>query len=108
MKAIAARLSALFSWANRGWPTIALQFACAMLLVFGVGCVVEIQWSDFLFGPVFAFFSFLAGEERLPTVGWLCVALGGLLFVLTLPAQRRQFARVRKDQAMLKRQDWRK
>lgn len=108
MKAIAAKLAALFFWANHGWPTIALQAACALLLVFGVGCVAKIEWGDFLFGPILAFFRFLVGEERLSAVGWLCVILGVLLFVLTLPAQRRQFARVRRDQAMLKRQDWRK
>jgi hypothetical protein len=108
MKAIAEKLSSLCSWANHGWPTIALQSACALLLVFGVGCVVEMQWGDFLFGPIFAFFSLLVGEKRLSSVGWLCVTLGVLLFVLTFPAQRRQFTRVRRDQAMLKRQDWRK
>lgn len=76
--------------------------------MFGIGCIVQVQWGDFLFGPIFGFISLLVGEKHLSSIGWICAAASVLLFLLTFPAQRRQFARFRRDQAMLQRQDWRK
>lgn len=103
-----SKLSAFHSWANCGWPAIGLQSASGLLLIFGIGCVAHMRWGDFLFGPLFGFVAMLVGEGRLSLVGWVCLFCSAMLLLLTIPAQRRQFARLRRDQAMLQRQDWRR
>jgi hypothetical protein len=108
MTALRSKLSTFHSWANHGWPSVGFQSAGGLLLVFGIGCIVQVQWGDFLFGPIFGFVSLLVGEKHLSSVGCISVAASVLLFLLTFSAQRRQFARFRRDQAMLQRQDWRR
>jgi hypothetical protein len=103
-----AKIDAFLGWANHGWPTICLQSSAGLLVVFGIGCAVRMQWSDFLFGPVFGLVQHLIGEARLSVVGWTVVAVGILLALLTLPAQRRRAIRIRRDLKMLQRQDWRR
>ena len=94
-------------WANHGWPTIWLQSGGGLLVLFGTVCLLRIE-SAFGLGVIFAFAQLFISESYLSPVGWSCIAIGGLLGVTTIPAQRRRFARFKKDEAMLQRQDWRK
>ena len=103
-----AKLSAFSSWANHGWPTIWIQTAAGFLLAFGLGCVLRMGWTDFLFGPIFGVLVLTIGDPNLPNVGWTCLTLSALLALLTFPAQKRRLASLRKEQAMLERKDWRK
>ena len=102
------RLKAFHAWANHGWPTIWLQSIGGLLVLFGVGCLFRIEPGLFGLGVIFAFAEWLITDRFLSAAGWSCVVIGVLLGLATLPAQRRRFARFKKDQAMLQRQDWRK
>lgn len=102
------KISAFYSWANHGWPTIWLQTGAGLLFVFGVGCVFEMGWSDFLFGPLFGLLALIIGDPNLWIAGSVCLILSVLLVLLTLPAQKRWFASFRAERAMLERQAWRK
>ena len=108
MTAIPSRLKALHAGANHGWPTIWLQAAGGLLFVFGLLCIIRVQPDTFAFGVMFAFAQLFIPDAYLSSVGWSCLIGGVLLGVVTFPAQRKQFTRFKKDQAMLQRQDWRK
>ena len=105
-----SRLKALVSWANHGWIAIWLQFSGAVLLVFGILCVLEMRPGIFAYGEgvILAFTQFLIPDADLPAVGWSCIGLAVFLALLTITAQRTQLARFKRDQTMLQRQDWRK
>lgn len=108
MSPLLTRLKALHAWANHGWPTLWLQGATGLLMVFGVICVLQIESDPFAFGGLFAFVQHFIPPAHLPAIGWSSVATAVLLGLVTLPAQRKQLARLRRDRAMLQRQDWRK
>jgi len=102
------RLKELLARANHGWPAIWLQAAGGVLFAFGLLCILRMQPEVFGFGAIIAFTQHFVPDAYLSTVGWACVVVGVLLGTATLPAQRKQIQRFRRDQAMLQRQDWRK
>jgi hypothetical protein len=108
MSAISSRLKELHTRANHGWPTIWLQSAGGLLFLFGLLCIIRVQPDVFAFGVIFAFAQLFIPDAYLSSVGWSCLVAGVLLGIATFPAQKKQLARFKKDQAMLQRQDWRK
>jgi len=108
MLSILIRLKALHARLNHGWPAIWLQSVGGLLFIFGFLCLIRVQPDVFALGVVFAFAQRFIPDSHLVSVGWSCVTGGVLPGIVTFSAQRRQFARFKKDQAMLQRQDWRK
>jgi hypothetical protein len=106
--AILQKLKRLHARANQGWLTIWIQTTGGLLVAFGFLCVIRVQPDAFAFGVIVAFAQLFVPEAYLSSVGWSCIIGGLLLGIVTIPAQREQFVRFKKERAMLERKDWRK
>jgi len=110
--AVLEKLKSVYGWANQHWPSVWLQSAAGLLAVFGVLCLLPVEASPepsvFAIGSFFAFVQLFMSEESMRPVGAACLFVAAVLLVATVPSQKKQFARFRKDQAMLRQQDWRK